>query len=64
MYILLAGAFVLGAIVGVAIICLLIIAQESKEPMELLGMDRKLPLNSYSYPDIYPDTLPQGSERI
>lgn len=64
MYILLAGAFMLGALVGVVIICLLIIAQESEEPMELLGMDRKLPLDSYSYPDSYPDTLPRGSEKI
>jgi hypothetical protein len=64
MYILLAGAFVLGALLGVVIISLLIIAQESDEPMELLGMDRKSPLDSHRYPDSFPDTLPRKSERI
>ena len=38
MYILLAGAFMLGAFVGMVIICLLIIAKETREPKSCQGL--------------------------
>ncbi|MCX5889377.1 MAG: hypothetical protein NTY36_07980 [Deltaproteobacteria bacterium] len=63
MSILLAGTFMLGLFLGVLIICLLTSGNENEETKELLGVDRKLPLDAYSYPDSYPDTLPWGSER-
>jgi hypothetical protein len=57
MYILLAGAFMLGALVGMVVIGLLILAQASEETMELLGVDRRLPLSFYDCPDTLPGDL-------
>ena len=44
MFILLAGAFMLGGVLGVLIICLVIIAKESREARILAGSDGELTL--------------------
>ena len=49
MFILLAGAFMLGSLVGVVIICLLIIAKETREAEILPESDRELTAAPYNY---------------
>lgn len=49
MFIFLAGAFILGFFSGVVIICLLIIAKESRERRILPGSDRALTSAPYNY---------------
>jgi hypothetical protein len=49
MFILLAGAFILGFFLGVLIICLLIIAKESRERKILPGSERALTSVPYNY---------------
>jgi hypothetical protein len=49
MFILLAGAFILGFFLGALIICLLIIAKESREPKILPESERALASAPYNF---------------